>query len=149
MLRLASTVCLALGLIGAAAGAAFAGGQSTSYVFDGSFEDAAFGVENAIVNKGLVVDHVSHVGDMLSRTGEDLGSDVELFKAASIYLFCSARLSRQVMEADPGNIANCPYGVFVTDRDGRVEIGYRNMPEPSMAPVAELLDSIAREAAGQ
>lgn len=145
MFHFVSTVVLGLALAGAGTGTAFAAGQSTTYVYDGTFEDAAFGVENAIINKGLVVDYVSHVGDMLSRTGKDLGSDVELFKAASIYLFCSAKLSRQVMEADPSNIANCPYGIFVTERAGRVEIGYRNLPEASMAPVADLLDSIARE----
>ena len=147
MFRFVATGILALGLAGS--GAAFAADQSTTYAFDGTFEDAAFGVENAIVNKGLVVDYVSHVGDMLNRTGKDMGSDVELFKAANIYLFCSASLSRQVMEADPSNIANCPYGIFVTERDGLVEIGYRNLLEASMAPVAELLDSIAREVAGE
>lgn len=47
-----------------------------TYGFDGSFEDAAFGVESAIVDRGLVVDHVSHVshvGDMLNRTRIDVG----------------------------------------------------------------------------
>ncbi|MEM9814614.1 MAG: hypothetical protein AAF913_18325 [Pseudomonadota bacterium] len=32
--------------------------------------------------------------------------------------------------------------------DGRVEIGFRNMPEGEMAVVQALLDEIAREAAG-
>lgn len=123
--------------------------QAVTYPFDGSFEDAAFGVESAIVGRGLVIDYTSHVGEMLERTREDTGSDVVLFDSADIYLFCSAVVSREVMEADPMNIANCPYGLFVTDRDGAVEIGYRAMPEESMAPVMALLDELAREAAGQ
>ena len=123
--------------------------QAVTYAFDGSFEDAAFGVESAIVGRGLVIDYTSHVGEMLERTREDTGSDVVLFDQADIYLFCSAVVSRQVMEADPMNIANCPYGIFVQDMGGEVSIGYRVMPEPSMAPVQALLDEIAREAAGQ
>ncbi|WP_127559218.1 DUF302 domain-containing protein [Nioella ostreopsis] len=123
--------------------------QAVTYPFDGSFEDAAFGVESAIVGRGLVIDYTSHVGEMLERTREDTGSDVVLFDEADIYLFCSAVVSRQVMEADPMNIANCPYGIFIANMDGEVTIGYRVMPEESMAPVMALLDELAREAAGQ
>lgn len=123
--------------------------QVVTYDFDGSFEDAAFGVESAIVGRGLVIDYTSHVGEMLERTREDTGSDVVLFDEADIYLFCSAVVSREVMEVDPMNIANCPYGIFVAEREGEVMIGYRSIPEESMAPVQDLLDEIAREAAGQ
>lgn len=123
--------------------------QAVTYPFDGSFEDAAFGVESAIVGRGLVIDYTSHVGEMLERTREDTGSEVVLFDEADIYLFCSAVVSRQVMEADPMNIANCPYGIFIASMEGEVMIGYRAMPEESMAPVMALLDELAREAAGQ
>lgn len=121
----------------------------TTYATEDSFEDASFAVESAIIDRGLVIDYVSRVGAMLERTGQDVGSDVKLFDAADVYLFCSAVLSRQVMEADPMNIAHCPYGVFVADRDGEVTIGYRDMPEGPMQQVQALLDEIAREAAGQ
>jgi uncharacterized protein (DUF302 family) len=119
-----------------------------SYPFDGSFADAAFGVETAIVGRGLVVDHVSHVGEMLARTAADVGSDVELFAQADVFQFCSAVLSRKVMEADPMNIVFCPYGIFVADRAGEVTIGYRAFPDGPMQEVQALLDDIAREAAG-
>ena len=122
--------------------------SSTVYTFDGSFEDATFGVESAIVNKGLVIDLVSHVGEMLNRTGEDVGSDVKLFENADIFVFCSAVISRKVMEADPMNIAHCPYGVFVAEREGKVLVGYRNYPAGPMQEVQALLDEIAREAVG-
>ncbi len=120
----------------------------TTYPFDGSFEDAAFGVESAILDRGLVIDFVSHVGEMLARTGEDVGSDVPLFTEADIFLFCSAVVSRKVMEADPMNLSHCPYGVFVAEMDGEVMIGFRNKPEGTMQEVQALLDGIAREAAG-
>ena len=123
--------------------------QATVYDYDGSFDDATFGVESAIVGRGLVIDWTSHVGEMLERTRADVGSDVVIYDNADIFMFCSATLSRKVMEADPANIAYCPYGVFVTDKDGKVQVGYRNQPEGVMQEVQALLDDIAREAAGQ
>ncbi|WP_298863612.1 DUF302 domain-containing protein [uncultured Sulfitobacter sp.] len=118
------------------------------YPFDGSFADATFGVENAIIGKGLVIDYVSHTGEMLNRTAVDVGSSVEIFGEADVYLFCSAVVSRKVMEADPMNIAHCPYGVFVAERAGEVMVGYRTYPEGPMKEVQALLDEIAREAVG-
>lgn len=132
--------------VAALVGNANAQDASTMYPYDGSFEDAAFGVESAIIGKGLVIDYVSHVGEMLNRTGDDVGSDVKLFKEADIFVFCSAVISRKVMEADPMNIAHCPYGIFVADRDGEVIVGYRNYPEGAMQEVQVLLDEIVREA---
>lgn len=129
-------------------GAASADEAAVVYPFDGSFEDATFGLENAIIGKGLVIDYVSHTGEMLNRTATDVGSSVEIFSAADVYLFCSAVVSRKVMEADPMNIAHCPYGVFVAERAGEVMIGYRTYPEGPMKEVQALLDEIAQEAVG-
>jgi len=123
----------------------------TSYSLTGSFEDATFGIETALVDRGFVVDHVSHVGEMLNRTGADVGATRQIYSQASVYLFCSAVLSRKMMEADPANIGHCPYGIFayeLADSPGTVRIGYRNMPEGPMQEVQQLLDQIAREAAG-
>lgn len=120
--------------------------QATTYPFDGSFEDATFAVESAIVDKGLVIDYVSHTGAMLNRTGADVGSDKKLFEAADIFLFCSAVLSRKMMEADPMNIAHCPYGIFVADQGGKVMVGYRKMPDGPMQEIEALLDEIAKAA---
>ncbi|WP_249219022.1 DUF302 domain-containing protein [Loktanella sp. SALINAS62] len=115
-------------------------------LFDGTFDDATFAVENAIVNKGLVIDYVSHVGDMLNRTGSDVGSDEVIFGAAEIFIFCSAVVSRQVMEADPMNIVHCPYGIFVADQGGDVAVGYRSYPDGPMQAVQTLLSDIVAEA---
>lgn len=122
---------------------------ATTYDSDDAFDDVTFGVESAILDRGLVIDYVSHTGEMLARTGSDVGSDTKLFEAADIYLFCSAVLSRKMMETDPANIAYCPYSIFVTDIDGKVSVGFRNFPDGEMQEVQTLLDGIAREAAGQ
>ena len=104
-----------LGAIVCIAGTSLQAQEAVTTPFDGSFEDATFAVESAIVDKGLVIDSVSHVGAMLNRTGADVGSEKTLFKAADVFLFCSAVVSREVMEADPMNIMHCPYGVFVAE----------------------------------
>jgi uncharacterized protein (DUF302 family) len=120
--------------------------EVVTHDFDGSYEDATFALENAIIGQGLVVDHVSDVGDMLARTREDVGSDVVLYDGAVVMQFCSASLSRKMMEADPLNIAHCPYGIFVIDRDGAVQIGYRTFPEGEMQEVQAFLETIVQEA---
>ena len=121
--------------------------EAISVPFDGSFEDATFAVESAIVDRGLVIDYVSHVGEMLNRTGADVGSTEQIFKAADIFIFCSAVVSREVMEADPMNIAHCPYGIFVAEDEEGVFVGYRDYPDGPMEKVETLLGEIVAEAA--
>jgi uncharacterized protein (DUF302 family) len=116
------------------------------YPFDGDFEDATFAAESAIVGRGLNIEYTSHVGDMLNRTGADVGSTKQIFAAANIYLFCSALVSRHVMEADPLNIVNCPYSVFVLEDADGVKIGHRTYPAGPMQEVQTLLDNIVKEA---
>lgn len=128
---------------------AFAQAQDmVSYSTDLDYADVTFGLESAITDRGFVVDHISHVGEMLERTRADVGSDVVLFQQADVYSFCSAKLSRQVMEADPMNITFCPYDIFVAQRPGEdtVTIGFRSFPAGEMQIIQSLLDEIAREA---
>lgn len=119
-----------------------------TYTTDQDFDDVTFGIESAVTDAGLVVDHVSHVGDMLERTRADVGSDVVLFEKAEVFSFCSAKISRQVMEADPMNIVFCPYDIFVAKQPGSdiVTVGYRAFPQGPMQAVQELLDGIVNEA---
>lgn len=123
--------------------------SETFYVFDGSFDDATFSVESAIIGRGLVIDYVSHPGEMLNRTQGDIAGALPLFEDADIFIFCSAVLSRKMMEADPINIAQCPYGIYVANRAGEVTIGYRHYPDGAMQEVQALLDDITREAIGE
>ena len=114
--------------------------------FDGSYEDATFALESAIVGQGLVIDYVSHVGEMLSRTAADVGSDRVLFKNADVFVFCSAVVSREVMEADPMNIAFCPYGIFVAETEDGVMFGRQDYPAGALDKVEAMLDAIIAEA---
>jgi len=121
----------------------------TYRVVDETFDDVSFSIESAILDMGLTIDSVSKVGDMLERTRIDVGSDITLFSDAIVYNFCSASISRQVMEADIMNIAFCPYGIFMFSTPGNSEqttVGHRNMPGESMAPVNAMLDAIIADA---
>ncbi len=153
----------ALGLAGAfltapAMASDLSGPGITVYSTEASIDDVLFDISDAIVNRGYVVDYRSHVGEMLNRTAADVGAEKAIYTAAVITQFCSAVLSRNAMEADPINIAFCPYGIFAferADKPGMVYVGYRHLvgndTEASKAALAEvnaLLDSIAKEAAG-
>lgn len=138
---------LALSLMTTAAGAA----DMITYETDDSFDDVVFGLENAILDAGLVIDSVSHTGEMLERTRADVGSDTVLFLNADVFSFCSAQVSRKVMEADPMNIVFCPYDIFVMVRPDTPDvttIGFTSYPEGAMKEVEALLDGIARSAVG-
>ena len=122
-----------------------------TYDTDQSFDDVVFGLESAILDEGLVIDSVSHTGEMLERTRGDVGSDVVLYLNADVFSFCSAKLSREVMEADPMNIVFCPYDIFVMVRPDTPDvttIGFRSYPEGEMKKIEALLDGIARSAIG-
>lgn len=121
-----------------------------TYSTTDEFDGVVFGLESAILDAGLIIDNISHVGDMLIRTGADVGSDVTVFEVADVYSFCSAALSRKVMEADWQNIMFCPYDIFIAKLPGSDEVivGYRTFPEGPMKEVEAMLDAFAREAAG-
>jgi uncharacterized protein (DUF302 family) len=121
-----------------------------TYETSDPFEDVVFALENAIIGQGLVIDNVSHTGEMLERTKADVGSDITLFTDAQVFSFCSASLSRKVMEADFMNIRFCPYDIFVyvrPDAPDTTVVGFRTFPEGPMKEVEALLDGIAQSAA--
>lgn len=119
-----------------------------TYTTDEPFADVAFAIENAILAQGLVIDSVSHTGDMLERTRADIGSDKVLFLAADVYEFCSASVSRAVMEADPQNFNFCPYAIRIHERPetaGTVTVSHQ-IHTGTMQPVQDLLETIVKDA---
>lgn len=150
---------LSLVVLGLAAAAASAQ-PVVSYAKAGArFEDVRDDLKAAIESRGLVVDLHSHVQAMLERTGKDLGATRRVYQGAEGFQFCSAKLSRQMMEADPAHVVLCPYSIVVyatAERPDRVVVAYRRAmapgrPGPSAAALRDvnaLLDGIAREAAG-
>lgn len=125
----------------------------TFYQTDAPFEDVASSVNDAIINLGYVVDYRGFIGEMLQRTAADVGATEKLYRNAEFLQFCSAVVSREVMEENIINIAYCPYIVVVYETEaeaGTVNVGFRRLPEgEGRDQVNELLDGIAKEAAGQ
>lgn len=134
-------------------GSARADDLVTTYETQEAFADVVADVQDAIVNRGYVVDYHGHIGDMLKRTAGDVDADKALYRNAEFMQFCSAVVSREVMEADIGNIAFCPYIVFAYEAEaapGKVVVGFRRLPQgDGRDQVNDLLDEIAKEASGQ
>lgn len=84
-----------------------------SYVSKENFDTVKAAITDSIAGKGLVINTTSHIGDMLERTGKDLGNAKPIFSKAESFEFCSATVSRLTMEADPHNIVFCPYIISV------------------------------------
>jgi hypothetical protein len=126
------------------------------YTTKGEFDNVKDDLILAITGRGLVVDHNSYIGAMLDRTGKDLGTTKPVFGRAESLQFCSATVSRRMMEADPANIVFCPYIIvlYTLPQDPKtVYVGYRRpLPAGSEASkaalkaVEELLDGIVKEA---
>lgn len=127
-----------------------------TYSAKADYDDVRFELSEAIVSRGLKVDLNGHVADMLKRTGADVGSAKPIYKHGEYFIFCSAKLSREMMEADPELIGLCPFALFIYEteaRAGEVFVGYRQMPkggsdraQKALAAVEKLLDGIARQA---
>ena len=123
---------------------------------EGEYVDVAAYVENAIINKGLTIDFSGEIHQMLERTGADVGSTKPVYAGAKFFQFCSAKLSRQMMEADPATMGLCPFSVFVYEtmaEPGVVHVGYRRPGAGSneaasnaLKEIDQLLESIIREA---
>jgi uncharacterized protein (DUF302 family) len=112
----------------------------------GSFEEVRQLLLIAIEGQGLVVDHASNVGEMLARTGQDLGATTKLYERAEVLQFCSANYSRQLMSADPRLLAFCPFSVGIYTLPGEtdtVHLVYRRTQAEGVSPaVAQALQKI-------
>ena len=118
-----------IGLLVMAQNAA-ADGAVVVQAIQGSFEEIRERVVFAVQSQGLVVDHTSKVGNMLARTGNDLGETNQIFGDAEVLEFCSALISRRMVETDPQLLAFCPYGIAVYTLPGKPQttyVSYRRM----------------------
>lgn len=141
---------------GLAQGALAAGDYMAVLNKTGSFDDVRDAVEMAITDRGMVVNNISHVGEMLERTGKELGATKQIFLKAEVLEFCSAVVSRNMMEPDPDNIVFCPYVIavyVVPEKPDEVRVAYRKplivgspASQKALNAVDELLSDIIKEA---
>lgn len=112
----------------------------------GDYKDVKDSLVFAINGQGLVVNAESHVGDMLERTGRDLGATRKIYDKAEAVEFCSAGLSRKMMEADPDNIVFCPYTIYLyarPEQPGMVSVAYRR-PVTGQAQQSDVLKEVEK-----
>jgi uncharacterized protein (DUF302 family) len=130
-----------------------------TYSKKAQFEAVRDDLKVAIEGKGLVIDYHSFVNKMIERTGKDVGSTRKIYVDAQAFVFCSAALSRKMMEADPANASMCPYSITVyatAVEPDKVYVAYRRAWRPdgsaaskaALKEVDALLDGIARASLG-
>lgn len=130
-----------------------------SYSKKAKFEDVRDDLKAAIEGKGLVIDYHSFINRMIERTGKDTGSTRKVYVDAQAFVFCSAALSRKMMEADPANASACPYSITVyatAQEPDKVWVAYQRPWRPdgsaaskaALKEVETLLDGIARASVG-
>lgn len=113
----------------------------------GGYDDVRERLVMALENRGLVINYTARIGAMLERTGRDLGRSKAVYGKAEVLEFCSARLSRDTMEADPHNIVFCPYAIAVYTlpaSPGEVYLSYRAPAAAGTAASVSALRAVDR-----
>ena len=123
------------------------------------FVDVFADLQDAVINKGLVIDYVGNVDNMLNRTSSTAGSvtsdgEKSPYLNAKYMQFCSSKLTHKAVSADPHNLAICPYIVYMFEtraKPGNITIGYRppifgpsKRSRKIKAEVLEFLESIVK-----
>ena len=119
-----------------------------------SFEDVMQGLKMAIEEQGLYINNMMHMGEMLERTGKDLGDEQQLYLKAESIEFCSAINSRKMIAENPHRIVNCPFimSVYTLPQEPEtVYIVHRRLnlgdDSPVMQEVEAMLEGLAEAAA--
>lgn len=130
-------------------------GYTVLFKTQGTFQDVRDSIQFAIEGKGLKINHTNKIADMLARTGKAVGASRQVYVDGEQFEFCSATISREMMEADPHAMVMCPYivSVYTIPEDRNVYIAYRK-PGPTTNPklqkalseVESLLTSIIEDA---
>jgi hypothetical protein len=134
------------------------------YSKQGDFEEVLHDLQDAVINRGLVIDYIGHVNTMLNRTSEAAESVTKTgnkspYLNAKYIQFCSAKLTHEAVSANPYDLAICPYVVFIFEahsEPGKIVVGYRRpIPGPSQmtrdafAKIDGLLEEIVKEAVSE
>jgi len=135
-------------------------GQATAespfavYKSESSHEDVMEALKGAIAERGMYINNVMHMSEMLDRTGKDLGMNQKIYRHAESVEFCSAILSRKMTRENPARIVNCPFIISVytlPDEPGTTYIVHRKVwmgdSEGAMKEVAAMLKSLGEAAA--
>ncbi|GBE31212.1 hypothetical protein BMS3Bbin05_00111 [bacterium BMS3Bbin05] len=124
------------------------------YTVKGNYDEVWNDLKTALNDRGLVISSISHVGEMLERTGEVLGRTKKIYGKANIMEFCSAIISRDMLERNPHFLAFCPYQIMVYTLPGhpkKIYLSYRrliwndNSGREVLIPVEKLLEGLIND----
>ena len=131
-------------------------GHMIKYSIKDSFDFAKEAVLQVISDRGMVISSTSHISNMLQRTAKAVGAKKNIYIKAESLAFCSASLSRKMMEADPHNVVFCPYNIsiYVLASDPKtVWVAYRRPQlvgsaesKKALQAIDDLLHGIIKEA---
>ena len=99
-------------------------------------------IKSAITDRGIKINNISHIGNMLKRTAEAVGATQVVYERAEAIEFCSSTVSRKTMEADIHNIVFCPYIISVYSLPGEKETTYVSYRIPTPVGTPESQESI-------
>jgi uncharacterized protein (DUF302 family) len=122
----------------------------------GKFEDVRDWVKQSIEGRGLTVNHTNYIAKMLERTGSAVGDTRLVYTNGEQFEFCSAVISRKMMEADPHAIVMCPNIISIYTRPNEsdtVYVAYRKLPpthnkalNKALSEVNSLISGIIKDA---
>ena len=151
-----SALMVIVGLCMSVAVSAVSAKTLRTYTIKAEYDDVRFELTNAIIDRGLKVQSNGKIAAMLKRTGVVAGSTKPVYKHAEYFSFCSVKLSREMMEADPANVGHCPFVIFIYVAAGKTDevvVGYHTHPTTGnansvavFARIDKLLDAIAKAA---
>jgi uncharacterized protein (DUF302 family) len=119
------------------------------------FETVMDGAKMAIQERGMYINKLMHMDEMLERTANDLGMKEKIYEKAQSIEFCSAVLARKMTSEDPARMVVCPFilSIYVLPAEpDKTYVAYRRVSEQEiessqvMAEVAEMLKSVAEGA---
>ncbi len=125
------------------------------YESESDFDTLMEAAKLAIQERGLYINKIMHMSDMLRRTGKALGVQKAIYERAESIEFCSAVLSRKMTRENPARLVNCPFILAIytlPEQPGKTFLAYRAIPQAeiegseAMRAVAEMLDGVAEEA---
>jgi hypothetical protein len=160
-----SLASIALAAAIAVAPATVLGGEPAKIIktVTGDFDKVFADLQDAVINRGLVIDYVGDVGKLLERTEEvakgSAGSDTQVPYLNARYMqFCSSTLTHEAVDADVRNLARYPYVVFayrtraepreVSVGDRQITLAPAATSQAAQAKVHALLQAVVNEAVG-
>jgi uncharacterized protein (DUF302 family) len=142
-------------LLGLPFSALAADGHAVLFKAQGTFQEVRDLLQFSIEGQGLKITNTNNIATMLERTGKDLGATRQVYENAEQFEFCSATVSRRMMEADPHAIVMCPYSVavYTVPGDKTVYLSYRKPAatqnpalKQALAEMEKLLTEIIKDA---